>query len=195
MRHLLLALLLALLAACSSGSGSDGGGLGIKFANIPVGTQFFYEDKRQGLTWMKRYDGQKDGKHVMRKFFRDARRGGYTKLVSEDYFDQSGRLTRTVDHSFDFTYVFAPFNCLNSAPGKCTHRMAVFDTETGARRNLQIKHFELRRQGNVLHVVANAKSNRLKERHTLDENNMVVAFSEPRTTFSQDYRLVRTVSP
>lgn len=184
MRQIFLALALAL---CSTAATAQA--IGIQFANIPVGTTFYYETDDKFARWNERYVGKRGKHHVMETRFSH----GEQKLYKIAYYNEAGLLVKAEDLQFDAVRTYDPFDCERSTAKTCSH-LRTYDKK-GKKASLWNRQFESRKSGKNLLVIRNADSNRLKRRYTFDKRGVITRVKNISKDLSKGHKLVKETRP
>ncbi|MEP4197283.1 MAG: hypothetical protein ABJL99_16805 [Aliishimia sp.] len=145
---------------------------GIRFEQIPEGTQFHYRGKNGMPSSVRVYTGLQNGRHEMRHYFRKA--SGYdAKPYRITFYDAQGRMVEMHKTGFGTRVVFAPFNCEYAVTKTCSHDRRVTELKTGKTRTAQIRNFTLKRRGRKLSIYrGDSTSGNPNVRRTLDTRNI-----------------------
>lgn len=165
---------------------------GMKFDQIAVGTQFYYEGYGGGVSWMEHYDGIRNGLHEMRHYFVGS---GKARLFRVTRYDSVGRVAEIEKPKFGLLIRFEPYHCDRSGARKYAHRRIVIDTKTGKTKSAYIRKFETRLQGRTLHIIRNAETNRLKSRIKLDDRNVATDMRDSAIGKNAGSRLIKVAVP
>jgi hypothetical protein len=168
------------------------GQTGVKFDDIPVGTEFHYLHD-EGWSWALRYVGVRNGLHVIERRWTDPANDKVTAIYR---YNPEGMLVQHEDWQVSPTrFVYTPYNCRLAQAGRCTHSYKIFKLADGKLRNTIRRDFEIRRRKDKVTVIMHPEGNRITEYFWYDDRNIVTRFAYKNKAEGGGYRLTKELRP
>ncbi|MEP3245948.1 MAG: hypothetical protein ABJN40_04020 [Sneathiella sp.] len=188
--------LILVLSVCLSSTSAQAQTIGIKFADIPPGSQFHYETIGGGnFLFADKYVGKIDTFHVVDGYSIENGKLG-RKPITRRYYNEPGLLVRSETLSLDKTVEYIPFNCRRSMAQTCQHVRKVTNRKTGTVLNSITHKFESNLSDGKLTVTSffsNGKQG--KTRYTFDKRGIITHVHNPEGALSQGEKLIREIRP
>ena len=188
--------LFLILSICLSSAAAQAQTIGIKFADIPTGSQFHYETIGGGnFLFADKYVGKKGAYHVVDGYFIENGKLG-RKPVTRRYYNETGLLVRSETLSLDNTVEYIPFNCRRSTAQRCQHVRKVTNKNTSKVKSAVTYKFESRWSGRELTVTSFlSNGDQRKTRYTFDQRGIITHVHNPEGEMNQGEKLIRELTP
>ncbi len=188
--------LFIILSVCLSSAVAQAQTIGIKFADLPVGTQFHYEEiGGGGFLFANKYVGKKDAYYVVDGYLIENGKLG-KKPITRRYYNETGLLVRSETLSLDKTVEYIPFNCRRSTAQNCQHVRKVTNKKTGEVKSAITHKFESLWSGGKLTVTSIfSNGKRSNTQYMFDQRGVITHLHNPDSEMNKGQKLVRELQP